>query len=69
VQLLRAAAASFQEQLNGEAPDASRMASAFHIYAGQVRLRFYMIDTALFNECAAIAKLEPTLKALSEGGK
>ena len=68
VQLLRNAAAAFQAQLNGETPDPARLSSAFHVYAGQVRLRFYMVDTALFSECAAIAKLEPTLRALSEGG-
>ena len=67
VAILRASAKGFQDQLNGNAGDAARMASAFHVYSGQVRVRFFMIDTALLNECAAVAKLEPTLKALSEG--
>ena len=50
------------------APDPKTLPRAFQDYAGMVRLQFFKVDTALLDECAAVARLEPTLRVLIEGG-
>ena len=67
VAALRAAEEGFKGAIAIAEEDPSRLASTFQLYAGAVRLQFFRIDTALLNQCAAVGRLEPTLKALVEG--
>jgi hypothetical protein len=59
----------FEAVLAVPAPDAAALTSAFSDFARTVRQDFYQIDTALLEECAAVAQLEPTLRLLFEGGE
>jgi len=64
----RALGEEFGATLTAPAPNPDALATAFADFARVVRQDFYQIDTALLEECAAVAQLEPTLRLLFEGG-
>ena len=68
VATLRQSADGFRAVLADETQTQTRLASAFYLYAGAVRLQFKRVDTGLLAQCVAIGKLETSLKALIEGG-
>jgi len=68
VSTLRQSADGFRAVLADETQTQTRLASAFYLYAGAVRLQFKRVDTGLLAQCVAIGKLETSLKALIEGG-
>jgi hypothetical protein len=64
---LRADAAAFQQALNAPDADPRVLLESFRRVASESRLQFLAVDRTLRKECAAIARLEPTLRALVEG--